>query len=136
MSYSKVNRLFYSYLQKLIIGHSTHILDMGCSTGAFSVLMASHKSIVTSIDISEINIEITKLRANRNSIDNISTIVGSTADTGLNDQSFDIIYGYGIIHHLTEDIEAKTYAEVYRLLKQYEEKNSYKLLHNLVTFFH
>lgn len=117
MSYSKVIRLFYHYSKKLIIGSSTHILDMGCGTGALAVLMASHKAIVTAIDISEVNIEITKLRAKRNSIENIYSIVGSCDDTGLNDESFDIIYGMGIIHHLSVDIEEKTYAEVYRLLK-------------------
>ena len=93
------------------------ILDLGCGEGQNACYLASLGAKMTAIDISEMNINITRLRAERNSLSNKMKIeVASCTDTGLPACSFDVIVGYGLIHHLTMDEELLLYKEVARLL--------------------
>jgi ubiquinone/menaquinone biosynthesis C-methylase UbiE len=93
------------------------ILDFGCGAGQFSYFLARRGAKVTAIDISEKNIHELRKLALSHEI-SISTMVGSVDDCSLRDESFDIIFGSAILHHLELDEEKKALQEAYRLLKQ------------------
>src|SRR5262249_42305386 len=90
--------------------------DLGCGEGDFSCYLASLGAAVTALDIFEMNINITRLRAERKLLPKVKTKEGSCIDTGVPDGSFDVIVGEAIIHHLTVEEELLLYPEVLRLL--------------------
>jgi 2-polyprenyl-3-methyl-5-hydroxy-6-metoxy-1,4-benzoquinol methylase len=116
MNYFKMIRITKDILKKEITDKSTKVLEIGCGQGEWAIEMAKMGANVTATDISEMNVKITKLRAERNDI-SLNTHTCSCDDTGFKSNSFDLIFGFGVIHHLTHNVEESTYKEAYRLLK-------------------
>tara|TARA_B100002051_G_C16595760_1_gene565290 strand:- start:67 stop:909 length:843 start_codon:yes stop_codon:yes gene_type:complete len=118
MSYSKAVRMTNEILMQAIDKSSIKALELGCGFGNWSVLMAKHnRNIdVTATDISQTNIDITNLHAERNQVE-INSYTCSCDSTGSSDNYFDIIIGHSLIHHLTHDVESSTWKEVHRILK-------------------
>ena len=67
---------------------------------------------VTGIDISEISIQKAKDKIKSNS--NVELVVDNCEKTKFNDNTFDIVYGTGILHHLDIKLCLK---EIQRILK-------------------
>ena len=93
---------------------NSEILDYGCGIGSSveKVIKYNPKKI-TGIDISEISIEKAKKKAKELNID-ITYKVDNCEKTSLEQNSFDIVYGTGILHHLEID---KCLNEIHRVLK-------------------
>ncbi len=93
---------------------NSKILDFGCGIGssAEKVIKYNPKKII-GIDISEISINKAKNKAKELNID-IDYKVDNCEKTNLNQNSFDIVYGTGILHHLEID---KCLNEIHRVLK-------------------
>ena len=90
------------------------LLDLGCGMGEESVYFALLGAQVTAIDISEVGINILRRRIARHHLEGRVTALRMAADpTGFADQSFDLIHGLGILHHLGLE---PGLAEVRRLL--------------------
>jgi 2-polyprenyl-3-methyl-5-hydroxy-6-metoxy-1,4-benzoquinol methylase len=91
------------------------VLDYGCGQGEEAVYLAMMGAHVTAVDISPVGIELTKERARRNGVaDRVSAAQMRCDPTEFADESFDVIHGFGILHHVglrTGMMEAK------RLLK-------------------
>ena len=88
------------------------VLDFGCGNGVYSEKIINfNPSKLIAIDISEKAIEVAKNKNNRK----INFRVENCEDTKLSSNSFDIIYGVGILHHLSLD---KAIKEIERLLKK------------------
>ncbi|MBC8147823.1 MAG: methyltransferase domain-containing protein [Bacteroidetes bacterium] len=118
MEYFKGHRLVVEKVRKFSSDlNDIKILDLGCGEGSWSVYWAAEGASVTALDISEENINITKLAAKRNGLENIDAIVGDCTDTNLKSDSFDVIVGMAVIHHLTVEQEKRLYPELLRLLK-------------------
>lgn len=93
-----------------------NLLDYGCGMGEETIYFAKLGATVTAIDISPVGIDITKRRAVYNGLSGqINTYVGNVTNTGLPSDSFDIVHGIGILHHV--GIKEGLY-EVKRLLKK------------------
>ena len=103
---------FFDYLKNN--AKNSEVLDYGCGAGSFveKVIKFKPKKIV-GIDISEISINKAKERAKELKI-NVNFIVDNCEKTQFPDNSFDIVYGSGILHHLQID---KCLDEIYRILK-------------------
>ncbi|HWN72077.1 MAG TPA: class I SAM-dependent methyltransferase [Haliangium sp.] len=92
------------------------LLDFGCGMGEESIYFARLGAHVTAIDISQVGIEITRRRAEHNGLgDRIDALVMRADPTQLPSESFDLIHGLGILHHLP-DLE-QALLEIRRLLK-------------------
>lgn len=93
------------------------ILDLGCGTGTFSVILAKRGAkIVNGIDISEVAISIAKKRSEANQVSDICSFsIGSFYDTGFKDNFFDIVVGMSALHHARD--KAKLSDEIFRVLK-------------------
>tara|TARA_B100001250_G_scaffold408066_1_gene429841 strand:+ start:537 stop:1280 length:744 start_codon:yes stop_codon:yes gene_type:complete len=107
-----INEDFFSYLEHQ--AKDSEILDYGCGTGSFieKVIKYNPKKI-TGIDISELSINKAKKKAEELKI-NANYKVDNCEKTTFDNNSFDIVYGTGILHHLKID---KCLDEIYRILK-------------------
>jgi 2-polyprenyl-3-methyl-5-hydroxy-6-metoxy-1,4-benzoquinol methylase len=82
------------------------ILDLGCGDGSNAVIFAKMGGVVTGIDLSPKAIEIARLRAEVNGVSDRVTLICAPIETvHLADNSFDIIWGDAILHHVFEELE-------------------------------
>jgi ubiquinone/menaquinone biosynthesis C-methylase UbiE len=92
-------------------------LDAGCGGGRASVMMAeSGASDVVGLDLSERNVETAAQRASKRGLQNCTFVQGSLLDIPFEDESFDLVWCNGVLHH-TEDPD-KTLIEVTRVLRK------------------
>jgi len=91
------------------------LLDLGCGMGEESIYFALLGARVTAIDISEKGIEIARNRAAHNGVaDRVEARQMRADQTDFPDGSFDVIHGFGILHHIGLERGLK---EAKRLLK-------------------
>ena len=111
--YKALNNLYEDFLFSLKNKTpNKNVLDFGCGNGVYSEkVIKFNPSELTAIDISDKAIEIAKSK-NHNKI---KFKVENCENTKLSSDSFDIIYGVGILHHLSLN---KAVKEAERLLKK------------------
>lgn len=77
------------------------LLDYGCGQGEEAVYLAKMGAHVTAIDISPVGIRLTKERASRNGVgDRVRAMLMRCDPTEFPSESFDVIHGFGILHHV------------------------------------
>jgi 2-polyprenyl-3-methyl-5-hydroxy-6-metoxy-1,4-benzoquinol methylase len=83
------------------------ILDCGCGTGFFSVLLAKMGADVWSFDLSPKSVELTMKRADLNGVrDRVNPKVASFENVDFEDESFDLVVGKNILHHIPDISDA------------------------------
>jgi SAM-dependent methyltransferase len=87
-------------------------LEYGCGKGGYALPLAANGSSVTGIDISEARIE--RARESSKGVAGLSFEVMNAEDLEFPDDTFDLICGAAILHHLDLDVALK---EVARTLK-------------------
>lgn len=88
------------------------LLEIGCGTGSTSLELARHGGRVTGIDLSDVAVEAARARACELNI--TATFEAMDAENMTHpDQSFDIVCGGAILHHLAID---RAYREIARCL--------------------
>ena len=93
----------------------SNVLECGCGTGFFSVLLAKIGAEVCCFDLSAKNIEVTMKRASLNKV-KVRGEVAVFEDLNYKDESFDLILGKNILHHIP-DLE-KAGGQIRRMLKK------------------
>ncbi len=89
---------FYDYLKNHI--RNKDVLDFGCGIGSITEKVISYKPRnISGIDISDESISIAKKRSRELNL-NIQYLVQNCEKTTLKSNSFDIIYGSVILHHI------------------------------------
>jgi len=88
------------------------VVDMGCGTGEFSNELRKYNLNVIGIDISEKSIQACKEKYGKNIQFNVQDI----EQTECEDESVDIIFFGGILHHFPT--RKKVFKEAYRILKK------------------
>lgn len=94
------------------------VLEVGCGPGFFTIPAArivGDKGTVHALDISPLAVERVQQKIEKEGTTNVETILANAAQTGLPDQSFDLIFVFGFAHSVgnMEDIST----ELHRLLK-------------------
>tara|TARA_B100000029_G_scaffold444797_1_gene464809 strand:- start:1139 stop:1882 length:744 start_codon:yes stop_codon:yes gene_type:complete len=103
---------FFNYLKNHI--KNKDVLEYGCGIGSVTEKVINYEpKNISGIDISDQSISIAKKRSEELNL-NIQYQVQNCEETSLSSESFDIIYGSGILHHL--DLK-KSIRELNRLLK-------------------
>lgn len=115
----KTNKATNGYVHSIkVLGDikGKKVLDYGCGNGALSVVLAKMGANVSGFDISEEAVRVSTTMAEYNGVGNVTNFkVASAYDSGFPDQSFDLIIGQAILHHLGDK---ETLArELNRLLK-------------------
>ena len=107
-----INRDFFSHIQKK--ANQSQILDFGCGTGLFVERTIKYKpKKIVGIDISEVSIDKAKKNAKKKGLE-VDYYVDNCERTRFESNSFDIVYGTGILHHLEFN---KCLNEIHRILK-------------------
>jgi len=93
-----------------------HVLEYGCGLGQISVLLAKTGAKVTTFDLSANSVSVTRKRSEVNELDDqIDLAVAAGESLPFADESFDVIFGKAILHHL--NIE-QGWPDLFRLLKK------------------
>lgn len=92
------------------------VLDYGCGQGEEAVYLAKMGAQVTAIDISPVGIRLTKERVRLGGVaDRVSAMQMRCDPTEFPSESFDVIHGFGILHHIGVRVGMR---EIKRLLRQ------------------
>ena len=103
---------FFNFLK--INSPNSNILDYGCGIGSsLKKVIEFNPKKITGIDISDISIEKAKKIIKVDNF-NVDLFVDNCENTKFNDNTFDIVYGTGILHHLDIEVCLK---EIHRILK-------------------
>jgi ubiquinone/menaquinone biosynthesis C-methylase UbiE len=110
-SITQCSRNFYlNFLKNNCSGKNA--LEYGCGPGSSAIFLAKNGAFVTGVDISENAIALAGENAKKYGIE-IDFKVTNAEDMELADNSFQLVCGSGIIHHLDLD---KAYSELTRVL--------------------
>ncbi len=94
---------------------SKHVLEYGCGLGEIAVRLAKSQARVTAFDLSLNSVIRTRERAQANDVDDRVRVVAAAGEMlPFADNSFDLIFGKAILHHL--DVRLGE-SELYRVLK-------------------
>lgn len=90
------------------------VLEYGCGPGYNSFFLAEHAHELIAIDISDFAIQTAEQEAIKRNVTNASFIEMNAEELDFKDETFDLVFGNSIIHHLDLD---KSYSEIRRVLK-------------------
>jgi ubiquinone/menaquinone biosynthesis C-methylase UbiE len=94
------------------------VLEVGCGPGFFTIPAArivGEEGSVTALDISPLAVKRVQQKIEKEDVTNVKTILANAAQTGLPDQSFDLIFVFGLAH--ASGSMKNILAELHRLLK-------------------
>ena len=107
-----INEDFFYFLE--MNARNSEILDYGCGVGTLIEKLIKFKpKKIVGIDISEVSINKAKERI-KESKSKVDFYVDNCEKTQFDNNSFDIVYGSGILHHLKID---ECLNEIHRILK-------------------
>lgn len=95
-------------------GRGKSVLEIGCGNGADGVLWAENGADYTGVDLTQAALDAT--RKHFETLGLRGTFQRENAEAlSFPDESFDIVYSYGVLHHT--QYPERAFAEVYRVLK-------------------
>ena len=81
------------------------ILDCGCGTGEFSCWYAAQGNQVTAVDLSGPSLEHARAYAEEYDLsDQVDFVRMSVLDLDFPDDTFDLVYSYGVLHHTPDPV--------------------------------
>jgi SAM-dependent methyltransferase len=81
---------------------STRLLSLGCGAGEYELRLAPAVSRVVGLDLSEVAVAEARRRARAAGRDNVEFCAGGIDEVRLPEESFDVVIGFGVLHHLGE----------------------------------
>lgn len=103
---------FDARLDELVV--DADILEYGCSYGDNCVKYSGRAKSVTGIDISDVAISQGQTRVKKAGCENVCLEFMNAEATEFEDNTFDLVFGSGIIHHLEV---SRSLHEIYRVLR-------------------
>ena len=91
------------------------LLDVGCGTGFILSLAHSYFEELYGIDITPAMLDLAAIKFKEENVNNIKLIQASSDELPFPDSYFDVVTGYGFLHHLPSLLP--TFGEIYRVLK-------------------
>lgn len=91
------------------------VLEIGCGSGAASCLFAKGGADVTSVDITDNAIKITKANAKAQGL-KLKAVRRDAEKLDFNNESFDYVFSWGVLHHSQNTIKA--FEKVSNVLKK------------------
>lgn len=90
------------------------VLEYGCGMDSSALFFTSHGARYTGIDISEVGVEFSRRLAEDQGVRDAKFLVQDAEATEFPDNSFDVVCGWGILHHLHLD---RAMREIRRILR-------------------
>jgi ubiquinone/menaquinone biosynthesis C-methylase UbiE len=94
------------------------VLDLGCGWGTFSWVLGPRVAEMVGVDFSQKSIDLCQDRLNHNVIEGLSFLCADARDTGLEDESFDLVIAADLVEHLYPEDTNAVIAEAFRILKK------------------
>jgi SAM-dependent methyltransferase len=92
------------------------VLELGCGKGEITTLLARSGARVSAIDVSPASIEVARRRASLHGVDSAVDFVVTAAERlPLYDESFDVVVGKAVLHHLDA---ARAAPELHRVMRR------------------
>ncbi|MDD5487757.1 MAG: methyltransferase domain-containing protein [Candidatus Omnitrophica bacterium] len=87
---------------------NTSLLEIGCGTGSQSVILAANNPGVkiTSVDISEVSLEVARKNAKKHKLDNITFLRADVYALPFDKESFDNVFVCFFLEHLKDPVKA------------------------------
>lgn len=100
-AYYEIARKGFDYYRGILLSQCVNktVLEYGCGPGSYAFFLARQGASVTGIDISDVAIAQARARAQREQL-SIDFAVMDAEDLQFEADSFDVICGTGILHHL------------------------------------
>lgn len=121
---ARASQLKYYFALDPLAGHydalirqharSGDVLEYGCGLGTWARSLAKQARSVVGIDLSDVAMQRANEAARRDGISNVHFRAMNAENMSFPDNSFDLVFGSGILHHL--DL-GKAIAEIHRVLK-------------------
>ena len=99
-------------------GKQARVLDLGCGWGTVSFALAPMVRSVVGVDFSARSVELCRKGAEDLGLQNVEFVHADATDTGLPDESFDLVYAVDLMEHLYPDQTQKVLDECARVLKR------------------
>jgi ubiquinone/menaquinone biosynthesis C-methylase UbiE len=115
--YYSISQICFEHYKNIVLTNCRNkaVLEIGCGIESHAILFASQGALVTGIDISLVALKIIQQEIFGQTLENRITFVQMDAQNmTFEDNSFDIVCGRGILHHLNID---STCREVLRVLR-------------------
>ena len=108
----------YKVLKAAGLEPGQKVLEVGCGPGFFTIPAARivrEKGSIYALDVNPLAVERVQQKIEKEGVTNVKTILADAAQTGLPDQSFDLVFLFGFAHPIgnMENI----WTELHRLLK-------------------
>ncbi len=109
------------HLELFKIGKGKYVLEIGVGIGLDFLEWVKNGAFATGVDLTENAIETTRKRISENnlSLDKINLHTADAENLPFNDDTFDIVYSCGVLHHTPNT--NKAFQEAYRVLKKGEK---------------
>jgi len=117
---------------KRIVPGATHVLDIGCGAGNFTIKMLSKVSNLacTLVDLSRPMLDKALERVKAHTDKEVSIFQGDIREVELPANGFDIILAGAVLHHLRDDKDwVTTFTKLYQLIKP----NGCLMISDLIT---
>jgi ubiquinone/menaquinone biosynthesis C-methylase UbiE len=108
----------YKALEAAGLEPGQKVLEVGCGPSFFTMPAArivGEEGSVHALDISPLAVERVQQKIEKEGMTNVETILADAAQTGLPDQSFDLVFVFGLAHPIGDMENILT--ELHRLLK-------------------
>lgn len=114
--YYTIHKNSQKKLNELLQTHATgkYVLEFGCGPGHNAFFLARYAEKLVAIDISDYAIKTAAEYAKKEGLTNLEFREMDAESMEFEDETFDLIFGNSILHHL--DVE-KSYTEIVRVLK-------------------
>ncbi len=108
--------MHHDLMKALDLLRGKNVLELGCGTGKLSVFLAQQGAKTMGVDVSPNLIEASRLLAQVNGVE-CGFQVANITELPYEKNSYDIVVGISILHHLSERDVAKALQEAHKVLK-------------------
>lgn len=117
---AKVSLELITEASKRIVPNATHVLDIGCGAGNYTLMMLSKLPDLncTLVDLSLLMLEKALERVSAETNGKVEIKQGDIREVALLENQFDIILAGAVLHHLRDDQDWETtFTKIFKLLK-------------------
>lgn len=115
IAHATSTKIHYENVIKPYCSTKAEALDIGCSTGGFTGVLAKHCQSVVGVDLSKNAIDLANSHFSQNELSNCIAKLGNGCHLDFDHETFDLIQMIDVIHHV-ENAE-KLCQEVHRILR-------------------
>ncbi|MEG1023092.1 MAG: class I SAM-dependent methyltransferase [Flavobacterium sp.] len=117
---AKISLELITEASKRIVSNATHVLDIGCGAGNYTLMMLSKVPNLncTLVDLSLPMLDKAFERVSVETNGKVEIKQGDIREVDLEENTFDIILAGAVLHHLRDDQDWETtFAKIFKLLK-------------------